>query len=77
MTAQPASSSEPKQSDPPSSSTMYADTKRHNTTPKRGLSSTPMKKTKNVDAYSPEAIAKEMSVGFGLDMYWYDSIPFP
>ena len=36
-----------------------------------------MKKSKTVDPSSPEEIAKEMSVGFGLDKYWYVSTPFP
>ena len=35
-----------------------------------------MKETKTVDPNSPEEIAKEMSVGFGLDKYWYESTPF-
>ena len=77
MTAPPSSSSEQKQSDPPSSSTMHAGTKRQNTTPKGGSSSRLMKKSKIADLNSPEEIAKEMSVGFGLDKYWYDSAPFP
>ena len=36
-----------------------------------------MKKYKTVDPNNPEEIAKEMSVGFGLDKYWYVSTPFP
>ena len=36
-----------------------------------------MKKTKTVDPNSLEEITKKMSVGFGLDKYWYDSTPFP
>ena len=56
---------------------MHARTKRQNTTPKGGSSSKPMKKAKTVDPNSPEEIAKEMSIGFGLDKYWYNSTPFP
>lgn len=50
---------------------MHAGTKRHNTTPKGGSS----KRTKQVDPNSAEEIVKEMSVGFGLNKYWYDSTP--
>ena len=69
ITAPPSSSSEPKNSDPSSLSTMHAGTKRQNTTPKGGSSPRPLKKTQNVDPNNPEEIAKEMSVGFGLDKY--------
>ena len=57
---------------------MQAGSNRPNTTPKGGgLSSRPSKKSKNIDLDSPYEIAKEMSVGFGLDKYWYDSTLFP
>ena len=74
----PSSSSSPKPSNQPSSSTMHGGSKRPNTTRKGGGStSRPTKKSKNVDPNSPDEVAKEMSVGFGLDKYWYDSSPFP
>ena len=55
---------------------MHGDTKRQNTTRKGKSSLRPLKKTKTVDPNSPEEIAKEMSVGFGLDKHWYVSTPF-
>ena len=78
INAPPSSSSSTKPSDQPSSLTMHAGSKRPNTTPKGGGSSSrPTKKSKNVDPNSSDEVAKEMSVGFGLDKYWYDSTPFP
>ena len=74
--APPSSSTEPK-TDTPSASTIHEGTKHHNTTPKGGSSSKPTKRTKQVDPNNAEEISKEMSVGFGLDKYWYDSTPFP
>ena len=56
---------------------MHAGFKRPNTTPGGGSSSRPTKKSKNVDPNSPYEVAKEMSIGFGLDKYWYESTPFP
>ena len=56
---------------------MHTGTKRHNTTPKGGSSSRPTKMTKQVDPNNAEEISKEMSVGFGLHKYRYDSTPFP
>ena len=57
---------------------MQAGSKRPNTTPKGGGSTfRPSKKSKHVDPDSPDEIVKEMSVGFGLERYWYDSNPFP
>ena len=57
---------------------MHADSKRTNTTSKGGSSSSrPTKKNKNLDPHSPDEVAKEMTVGFGLDKYSYDSTPFP
>ena len=49
---------------------MQVDSKRPNTTPKS------TKKSKNVDPDSSDEVAKEMSVGFGFNKYWYDSNPF-
>ena len=72
-----SSSIELKKSDPPSSSTMHDGSKRQNISTKKGLSSRLTKKVKTVDPNSPEEIAKEMSVGFGLNKYWYDTTPFP
>ena len=40
-------------------------------------SSRPTKKVKTFDPNSPKEISKEMSVGFGLDKYWYNTTPFP
>ena len=57
---------------------MHASSKCPNKTPKgEGSSSRPTKKSKNVVANSPDEVAEEMSVGFRLDKYWYDSTPFP
>ena len=57
---------------------MQAGSKRPNTTLKGGGSSSrPSKKSKNVDPDSPDESAKEMTVGFVLDKYWYDSNSFP
>ena len=57
---------------------MHVGSKRPNTTRKGGGSSSrPTKKSKNMDPNSPDEVAIEMSVGCGLHMYWYDSIPFP
>ena len=48
---------------------MHAGSKSPNTTPKgEGSSSKPSKKSKNVD----DEVAKQISVGFGIDKYWYD-----
>ena len=69
ITAPPSSPKEPKNSDTPSTSTMHARTKHHNTTPKGDSSSRPTKRLKQVDPDSAEEISKEMSVGFGLDKY--------
>ena len=56
---------------------MHSRTKRQNITPIGGSSSRTLKKTKTVDPNSPEEIAEEMSVGFGLDKHWYVSTSFP
>jgi hypothetical protein len=64
-------SSKPKTTKP-----MHAGTKRTFTTTKGSSSSKPAKRAKVVDPDSAEEVAKEMSVGFGLDKYWYDSTPF-
>ena len=56
---------------------MHVGTKRAFSTTKGSVSSKPAKKAKVVDPDCAEEIAKEMSVGFGLDKYWYDSTPFP
>ncbi len=56
---------------------MHAGTKRPISTPKGVSSSRPTKRTKQADPNSVEEVAKEMSVGFGLDKYWYESTPFP
>ena len=56
---------------------MHARTKRQNSTSKDESLSKPTKRIKQVDSNSAEEISKEMSVGFGLDKYWYDSTPFP
>ena len=57
---------------------MHAGSKCPNTTLKGGGSSSrPTKKSKNVDPNNPNEVDKEMSVGFGLDKYWYESTPFP
>jgi transposase-like protein len=63
-------------SQPKSSKTMHVGTKRAFST-KGSSSSKPAKKAKVVDPDCAEEVAKEMSVGFGLDKYWYDSTPFP
>ena len=76
ITAPPSTSKEP-HSDTPSLSTMHAGTKRLNDTPKGNSSSKPTKRIKQVDHNSAEEISKEISVGFGLEKYWYDSTPFP
>ena len=58
-------------------STMHARNKRQNTTPKGDSSSRPTKRLKITDPNSAEEISNEMSVGFSLDEYWYDSTLFP
>ena len=63
--------------DTPSLSTMHAGSKRPNETPKGSSSSKPTKRAKEIDPNSAKEISKEMTVGFGLDKYWYDSTPFP
>ena len=61
----------------PKPSTEHAGTKRQNPTPKGGSSSRIAKRSKHADPNSAEEVSKEMSVGFGLDKYWYDSTHFP
>ena len=56
---------------------MHAGVKRTRGTPKDASSSKPPKRIKQADPDSAEEVAKEMSVGFGLDKYWYDSTSFP
>lgn len=65
------------QSKPKTSKLMHVGTKRAFSATKGSVSSKPAKKAKVVDPDCAEEIAKEMSVGFGLDKYWYDSTPFP
>ena len=61
----------------PSASTMHVRNKQANDTqPEKSLSRS-AKRTKQRDPNSAEEISKEMSVGFGLDKYWYESTPFP
>ena len=52
-------------------------TKRKISSPKGGSSSKVVKRSKQSDPNGAEEISKEMSVGFGLDKYWYDSVHFP
>lgn len=55
---------------------MQSGIKRPHSTKKGGNSSRPNKRNKNVDPDSPEELAKEMSVGFGLDSIGILLIPF-
>ena len=47
--------------------------KRKSFTPKSESSTQTAKRLKQVDPNCAEEIAKEMSVGFGVDKFWYDS----
>ena len=75
LDAAPSSSTETK-NETPTPSTVHAGNKRQITTPKGGSSSRTAKRSKLTDPNSAEEVSKEMSVGFGLDKYWYDSTPF-
>ena len=74
--APPSSSTETKY-ETPTPSTSHAGCKRQIATPKGGSSSRTAKRSKRADPDSAEEVSKEMSVGFGLDKYWYDTTPFP
>ena len=52
-------------------------TKRKIFSSKGGSSSKAVKRLKQVNPNSAEEISKEISVGFGLDKYWYDTTHFP
>ena len=77
ITGPPSTTNDPQNSDAPRPSKMHAGTKRPNTNPKSESSSKTAKRLKQADPNSAEEIAKEMTVGFGLDKHWYDSTPFP
>ena len=69
---------------PPTTTETTKESPKHTTEPtstKRkissGSSSKVVKRSKHNDPNSAEEISKEMSVGFGLDKYWYDSTHFP
>ena len=62
---------------PSQETTENVGTKRKIFSPKSESSSKAVKRLKQVDPNSAEEIAKEMSVGFGVDKYWYDSTHFP
>ena len=61
----------------PSASTMHVGNKRPIDTPIEKSLARSSKRTKQSDPNNAEEISKEMSVGFGLDKYWYESTPFP
>ena len=71
LTTKETTNTSPKQSTEPTG------TKRKISSPKGGSSSKVVKRSKLADPNSAEEVAKEMSVGFGLDKYWYDSTYFP
>ena len=71
----PSSSQEPHKSTTPKTA-MHAGTKRSHSTTKGNSSSKPMKRIKQADPDSAEEVAKEMSVGFGLNKYCYEIHPF-
>ena len=72
----PPSSSTQTKKETPTPSTVHAG-KRQIITPKGGSSSRTTKHSKHTDPNNAEEVSKEMSVGFSLNKYWYDTTPFP
>ena len=56
---------------------MHVGNKRPIDTPTGKSLSKSAKRSKQSDPNSAEEISKEMTMGFGLDKYWYESTPFP
>ena len=75
ITVAPSSSKE--YSGTPSASTMHVGNKRPLDTPTHKSLSKSANRAKKSDPNSAEEISKEITAGFGLDKYWYESNPFP
>ena len=74
--AAPRSSSQ-EQSSTPSASMMHVSNKRPINSPVDKSLSKYAKRAKNNDYNCAEEVSTEMTVGFDLEKYWYESTPFP